>query len=87
VLSNFRTDKLSEVKKIFTSNAGFVTLRFIAFVYKYHYLNWFSKTSVIKWHQVPKNILFGTLAAWLISIASYIYDYNLGLKVVFFLSF
>lgn len=27
---------------------------FIAFAYTYHYLNWFSKTEVIKWHQIPK---------------------------------
>ena len=87
LINYFNMDQLTNIKQIFTTNAGFVIMRFIAFAYTYHYLNWFSKTSVIKWHQVPKNILFGTLALWLISISLYIYDYNLGLQVLFFLSF
>ena len=87
LINFFNMDKLTTMKEIFTTNAGFVIMRFIAFAYTYHYLNWFSKTSVIKWHQVPKKILIGTLVAWLLSISLYIYDYNLGLKVLFFLSF
>lgn len=83
----FNMGKLNEVKDVYSTNAGFVIMRFIAFAYTYHYLNWFSKTSVIKWHQVPKNLLIGTIALWLLSIAIYAYDYNLGLKVLFFLSF
>ncbi|MBL7933547.1 MAG: hypothetical protein JNL60_16700, partial [Bacteroidia bacterium] len=75
------------IRQIFTANAGFVIMRFIAFAYTYHYLNWFSKTSVIKWHMVPKKVLVGTILLWLISIALYAYDYNLGLQVLFFLSF
>jgi hypothetical protein len=87
LINFFNMDKLSNVKQIFTTNAGFVIMRFIAFAYTYHYLNWFSKTSVIKWHLVPKATLITTIALWLISIGLYIYDYNLGLQVLFFLSF
>ena len=87
LINFFNMDQLTNIKQIFTTNAGFVIMRFIAFAYTYHYLNWFSKTSVIKWHLVPKNILIATIAAWLISISLYIYDYNLGLQVLFFLSF
>ncbi|MDO9001663.1 MAG: hypothetical protein Q7W45_17980 [Bacteroidota bacterium] len=87
LINFFNLDQLTSIKQIFTTNAGFVIMRFIAFAYTYHYLNWFSKTSVIKWHLVPKKILIGTIAAWLISISLYIYDYNLGLQVLFFLSF
>jgi hypothetical protein len=87
LINTFNMDQLSDVKQVFTTNAGFVIMRFIAFAYTYHYLNWFSKTSVIKWHLVPKKTLIGTLVLWLISISLYIYDYNLGLKVLFFLSF
>ncbi len=87
LINFFNLDHLTEIKQIFTTNSGFVIMRFIAFAYTYHYLNWFSKTSVIKWHMVPKTTLFGTLAIWLISISLYIYDYSLGLKVLFFLSF
>lgn len=28
-------------------------MSFIAFAYTYHYLNWFSKTSIIGWHEIP----------------------------------
>ncbi len=83
----FNLGQLSNVKEVFTSNAGFVIMRFIAFAYVYHYLNWFSKTSVIKWHNVPKSSLIITLIIWVFSVALYWLDYNLGLKVLFFLSF
>ena len=29
-------------------------MAFIAFAYTYHYLNWFSKTSIIRWHEIPR---------------------------------
>ncbi len=83
----FNLGDLKNIKEIFTTNAGFVTMRFIAFAYTYHYLNWFSKTSVIKWHLVPRKTLIVTIITWLVSISFYIYDYNLGMKVLFFLSF
>jgi hypothetical protein len=72
---------------VYKTNAGFIIMRFIAFAYTYHYLNWFSKTSVIKWHLVPKKTLFITIALWLFSVALYLYDYNIGLKALYFLSF
>ena len=71
-LINFlNLSELTEVKQIFTTQVGFVIMRFIAFAYTYHYLNWFSKTSVIKWHLVPKKTLFITLIIWLLSILIY----------------
>lgn len=73
--------------EIFKSNAGFIVMRFIAFSYTYHYLNWFSKTSIIQWHKVSKKSLFITLSIWLASVALYIYDYAVGLKALYFLSF
>lgn len=87
LINFFNLDQLTDVRQIFTANAGFVIMRFIAFAYTYHYLNWFSKTSVIKWHLVPKKVLIATLIIWLASVALYAYDYNLGLQVLFFLSF
>jgi len=87
LINFFNMDQISEAKQIFTTNAGFVIMRFIAFAYTYHYLNWFSKTSVIKWHQVPRKVLIGTLLIWMISIGLYAYDYNMGLEWLFFLSF
>jgi hypothetical protein len=87
LINTFHLGNLTNVSEVFTTNIGFVIMRFIAFAYTYHYLNWFSKTSIIKWHLVPKKILITTLLIWLISIGLYIYDYNLGLKVLFLLSF
>ena len=72
---------------VYETNAGFIVMRFIAFAYTYHYLNWFSKTSVIQWHKVPKKTLFITLALWLFSVVLYAINYNIGLKALYFLSF
>ena len=60
---------------------------FIAFAYTYHYLNWFSKTSIIKWHQIGKKELRLIAGFWVISIGLYYYDYHVGLIVLFALSF
>lgn len=87
LINFFNLDHFTETSQIFTTNAGFVIMRFIAFAYTYHYLNWFSKTSVIKWHQVPKSTLIATLSVWLVAVSLYAYNYNLGLQVLFFLSF
>lgn len=83
----FGLHPIKEVNEIFTTNAGFIVMRFIAFAYTYHYLNWFSKTSIIKWHQVPKKTLIITISLWLASVGIYAYDYRIGVKALFFLSF
>ncbi|WP_375235051.1 hypothetical protein [Winogradskyella sp.] len=60
---------------------------FIAFAYTYHYLNWFSKTTVIGWHKKltqKKSLLM--LILWAISISIYLYDYKVGLAVLLILS-
>ncbi|MQP51250.1 MULTISPECIES: hypothetical protein [unclassified Flavobacterium] len=60
---------------------------FIAFAYTYHYLNWFSKTSIIGWHRkISKRKSIVILTLWLLSISIYLYDYTLGLSVLLFLS-
>ena len=87
LINVFHLDNLSQVNDIFITNSGFVIMRFIAFAYTYHYLNWFSKTSIIKWHDVPKKTLIITIVVWLISAGLYIYDYSMGLMALFFLSF
>jgi hypothetical protein len=72
---------------VFNTGYGFAIARFVAFAYTYHYLNWFSKTNVIKWHQVPKKYLIGTVAIWLTAVGIYLYDYTTGLQFLYFLSF
>lgn len=75
-----------ETESVFTSNIGFGVMRFIAFAYTYHYLNWFSKTQVIKWHQVPKRQLAFVIVLWVASVALYAVDYFVGLVALYFLS-
>ncbi|GJM21473.1 MAG: hypothetical protein DHS20C15_13880 [Planctomycetota bacterium] len=61
--------------------------RFIGFAYTYHYLNWFSKTSVIQWHRVPRSWAVSIVLVWLLSLALYAYDYAMGLNALFVLSY
>ena len=81
--SGYDTDALNY---IFTSDTGYRVMRFIAFAYTYHYLNWFSKTSVIKWHQVPKTRLILVGVLWIASLLLYAISYKLGLHALYFLS-
>lgn len=60
---------------------------FLAFTYTYHYLNWFSKTSIIEWHAVTwqRALVIGILYA--LSVGIYLYDYVIGFVVLLTLSF
>lgn len=80
-------DRLPNIAQIYLTNSGFMVMRFIAFAYTYHYLNWFSKTSVIKWHKTERKNMLIILALWVISVGFYAYDYKVGMQVLFFLSF
>jgi hypothetical protein len=72
---------------VFFSGFGIMLMRFIAFAYMYHYLNWFSKTEVIRWHKVPKIRFIAVILLWMTACALYSYNYSLGLSFLFFLSF
>jgi hypothetical protein len=72
---------------IFHSQKGILLMRFIAFAYTYHYLNWFSKTSIIQWHKVPKWRFALVIALWIASIALYKYNYVVGFQWLYFMSF
>ena len=72
--------------EFFTVPALIAVQRFIAFAYTYHYLNWFSKTTVIKWHEVSKTRMGVILFLWVLSVAAYYIDYRLGFMVLFTLS-
>jgi hypothetical protein len=71
---------------VFATPLGTMIGRVIAYAYTYHYLNWFSKTSVIKWHEVPRIRLAIAVAIWIASLGVYAWDYLVGLNVLFFLS-
>lgn len=60
---------------------------FIAFAYTYHYLNWFSKTSIIGWGKNLNGTKLKTiLAIWAVSSALYIYNFKIGFIALSFLS-
>jgi len=54
----------------------------LAFLYTYHYLNWFIKAEVIRWADIPPRrwALIAALSA--ASTALYFYDYALGFSVL-----
>lgn len=58
----------------------------LAFVYTYHYLNWFIKAEVIRWNQMTKSRLAIVVAASAASTALYFYDYAFGFTVLLALS-
>lgn len=61
-------------------------LAFLSFAYTYHYLNWFSKVDIIKWHQIPQRRFVLIAALYLASIGIYMINFNIGFLVLSFLS-
>lgn len=82
-----RAEGIHAATQVFSSHKGLIVMRFIAFAYTYHYLNWFSKTSIIGWHKVGMKRLAGIGALWAAAVGTYVYNYALGYKVLFCLSF
>lgn len=74
------------IAAVFEHEASFRATRLIAFAYTYHYLNWFSKTQVIRWHEVPRLRFALVIAAWLASVALYAWDFTTGLAWLYLLS-
>lgn len=58
----------------------------LAFVYTYHYLNWFIKAEVIRWADISRGRLALVAAASAASTALYFYDYAYGFSVLLALS-
>ena len=58
----------------------------LAFVYTYHYLNWFIKADVIRWAEIPRSRLALVVAASAASTALYFYNYAFGFTVLLALS-
>ena len=73
---------LTETEDLLRRFAGFAS-----FAYTYHYLNWFTKTKVIKWNQISSARLYFIGLLYLFSVSIYFYSYILGLQLLFFLSF
>ena len=58
----------------------------LAFVYTYHYLNWFIKADVIRWAEIPGLRLVLVAAASAASTALYFYNYAFGFTLLLALS-
>jgi len=54
----------------------------LAFVYTYHYLNWFVKADVIRWADISRERLALVTFASAASTALYFYDYAYGFSVL-----
>jgi hypothetical protein len=54
----------------------------LAFIYTYHYINWFIKAEVIRWNVMTRGRLALVVAASAVSTALYFYDYALGFTVL-----
>lgn len=69
------------------SPVGIKVQIFIAFAYTYHYLNWFSKTSIIGWKKsLTKRKSLYILLIWASAVGIYLYDFYTGLIALYFLS-
>ena len=79
-------DPLTHPDEVFKAPAAIQVGRFIAWAYTYHYLNWFSKTSIIKWHEVPRSRFAVVVVIWIGSLVLYTYDYREGLRWLLLLS-
>ena len=59
---------------------------FLGFAYTYHYLNWFSKAEIIRWHQIPRARMLIIVIVYILSVSVYAYDYKAGFLLLLILS-
>ena len=78
--AHFGSGILRRMEDFFRDPFSIKMSRFIAFAYTYHFLNWFSKTSIIRWHQVPKPRFAAVVVLWLASVGIYAYDFTMGFR-------
>jgi hypothetical protein len=61
-------------------------LRFLAFIYLFHYLNWFTKTELLAWHRVSRANWGWITALYAVSVGCYLWNFVVGFYLVNFLS-
>jgi hypothetical protein len=79
-------DRLKHTHQVSSLESASNIFAFLSFTYTYHYLNWFSKTKLIRWHEVSRKRSSVIVILYITAISSYMYDYNLGFKILLFLS-
>ena len=63
-------------------------MMFMSFIYLYHYLNWFSKTTTISWHKnltLKRSLIIGFL--WIGMVCLFYFNFKTGFLVALFFSF
>lgn len=76
----------TSASEIYESSTGLAVMRFIAFAYTYHYLNWFSKTSVIRWHESARRRALWIGVLWVGALLLYARSYETGMTLLYSLS-
>lgn len=71
---------------ILANPSAAAVLRFLAFIYLFHYLNWFTKTELLKWHQVSRRSWAIILSLYAVSVGCYLWNFLIGFYIVNFLS-
>ncbi|HWW97866.1 MAG TPA: hypothetical protein VNY74_09215 [Edaphobacter sp.] len=61
-------------------------LRFLAFIYLFHYLNWFAKTELLQWHRVSRRSWVWIAVLYSVSVGCYLRSFMVGFYLVNFLS-
>ena len=61
-------------------------LRFLAFIYLFHYLNWFAKTELLQWHRVSRRSWGWIALLYSVSVGCYLWNFVVGFYIVNFLS-
>lgn len=65
-----------------TSHNTLLSMKFIAFAFAYHYMNWFSKTEVIRWHKITAKRGVVLTVLYGLAISLYLYNYKWGFFVL-----
>ena len=61
-------------------------LRFLAFIYLFHYLNWFAKTELLQWHRVSRRSWAWIALLYSVSVGCYLWNFVVGFYIVNFKS-
>jgi len=61
-------------------------LRLLAFIYLFHYLNWFAKTELLQWHKVSRRSWAWIAMLYSVSVVCYLWNFVVGFYIVNFLS-
>jgi hypothetical protein len=75
------------LQQVFSLPLSIDLTRFLALAYTYHYLNWFSKPTVIQWHRISAGRWIVIGIAWCAAVGLYAYNYSLGFATLSLLSF